>query len=238
MQTKFKIIETVYYYFAVSDEKVEKNDYVYQVNFEKTNIQVIQCVEDFQVKIANVKDGSYTKLKIIAHLPKNNAPELLYDVKIPSDENVNMQKVSRLPLLPEIVIEDNVEKLAEEFVKDNLKRSSQAAGVMIGFIEGYKAANKFYTEQDMIMAAKYGYEFRDTTSFPEHKFEDSCINNFKQKLQSLNQPRTATHFEAETITPYVDGFTEDKVRRFYGKPELKTELINGKETLVGNYLFE
>jgi len=37
---------------------------------------------------------------------------------------------------------------------------------------------------ELIAAAKYGYEFRDTTSFPEHKFEDSCINNFKQLLQS------------------------------------------------------
>lgn len=37
---------------------------------------------------------------------------------------------------------------------------------------------------ELIEAAKYGYEFRDTTSFPKHKFEDSCINNFKQLLQS------------------------------------------------------
>lgn len=41
-----------------------------------------------------------------------------------------------------------------------------------------------FSENDMIAAAKYGYEFRDSTSFPEHKFEDSCINNFKQYLKS------------------------------------------------------
>ena len=39
-----------------------------------------------------------------------------------------------------------------------------------------------YDENDMLQAAKYGYVFRDTTSFPEHKFEDSCINNTKQWL--------------------------------------------------------
>ncbi len=48
-------------------------------------------------------------------------------------------------------------------------------------------ADKKYTEEDMLNASKYGYEFRDTTSFPEHKFEDSCINNTKQWIYSLNK---------------------------------------------------
>lgn len=47
--------------------------------------------------------------------------------------------------------------------------------------------NQEYTFHDMLQAAKYGYEFRDTTSFPEHKFEDSCINNTKQWIHSLNK---------------------------------------------------
>jgi hypothetical protein len=37
-----------------------------------------------------------------------------------------------------------------------------------------------YSEQDLIAAAKYGYEYRDTTSFPELSFEDNCKNNVKQ----------------------------------------------------------
>lgn len=45
--------------------------------------------------------------------------------------------------------------------------------------------NREYSAYDMVRAAKYGYEFRDTTSFPEHKFEDSCINNTKQWIESL-----------------------------------------------------
>jgi hypothetical protein len=31
-----------------------------------------------------------------------------------------------------------------------------------------------------IECAKYGYDFHKTTAFPEHNFEDACINNFKQ----------------------------------------------------------
>jgi hypothetical protein len=54
------------------------------------------------------------------------------------------------------------------------------------WVKGYnKARETLYTKQQMIEASKYGYEFRDTTSFPEHKFEDSCVNNTKQWLQSL-----------------------------------------------------
>jgi len=88
MQTKFRIIETKDYILAVSDEEIKDGDYVYQINFEKTNPQVIQCVKTFQTKIANDKNGSYTKFRIIAYQPKDNAPEL------------------NLPLLPDMVVED------------------------------------------------------------------------------------------------------------------------------------
>ena len=81
--------------------------------------------------------------------------------------------------------EDDVEKLAKQEVgwwdendNDDVNR----------FVQGYnKTKETLYTEEQMIQASKYGYEFRDTTSFPEHKFEDSCINNTKQWLQSLKQ---------------------------------------------------
>jgi hypothetical protein len=44
-------------------------------------------------------------------------------------------------------------------------------------------SNKF-SEEEMIKASKYGYEYHQTTSFPEKDFESNCINNFKQWLQS------------------------------------------------------
>ena len=43
---------------------------------------------------------------------------------------------------------------------------------------------KLYTEKDMIESAKYGYEYRATTSFPDKNFEDNCKNNFLQHLFS------------------------------------------------------
>jgi hypothetical protein len=51
--------------YITSDEEIKEGDWVIQVNFEKTNIQLIQCITKFQTKIANDKDGSFTKNKII-----------------------------------------------------------------------------------------------------------------------------------------------------------------------------
>lgn len=56
------------------------------------------------------------------------------------------------------------------------------------FKEGFKKAiellhDKKFTEEDMIEASKYGYDFRSTTSFPEQEFEDSCIRNTQQWLR-------------------------------------------------------
>ena len=51
--------------YITSDEKAKEGDYVIQINFEKTNTQLIHCITEFQVKLANDKDGSFTKKKII-----------------------------------------------------------------------------------------------------------------------------------------------------------------------------
>lgn len=50
-----------------------------------------------------------------------------------------------------------------------------------------------------ILKLLYGYEFRDTTSFPEHKFEDSCINNFKQFLSSFQNNTWEVEIEMEEL---------------------------------------
>jgi len=37
-------------------------------------------------------------------------------------------------------------------------------------------------DQMLIGFAKYGYDYRDTTQFPEKDFDSNCLNNFLQKL--------------------------------------------------------
>lgn len=39
-----------------------------------------------------------------------------------------------------------------------------------------------YTLEELIRAAKYAYDYRGTTQFPEKTFEDNCENNLKQML--------------------------------------------------------
>lgn len=51
--------------YITNDEEIKKGDWVIQINFEKTNTQLVHCLADFQVRIANNKDGSFTKDKII-----------------------------------------------------------------------------------------------------------------------------------------------------------------------------
>ena len=44
---------------------------------------------------------------------------------------------------------------------------------------------KRYSEDDMINAAKYGYEYRNDTSFPDKDFDSNCKNNAKQWLTTV-----------------------------------------------------
>ena len=43
---------------------------------------------------------------------------------------------------------------------------------------------RFLNASDGSVTAKYGYEYRATTSFPDKNFDDNCKNNFLQHLFS------------------------------------------------------
>jgi len=230
MQTKkFKIVETVDYYFAVSDEEIEYNNY-FHLDMSNTGHpdEIHKMGNDKWSKTGGInfsQPSSWTALckKIVAYLPKNNAPELLYDVKIPSDENVNMQKVSRLPLLPEM--HTVIGQPLESYIKERHNQDK-----VLGFIDGWEASNKQYSEQDLRKAIQFAYN----KGLLEIDISiDEIIN------QCLNQPKTPNHFEAEFKGPKM--IYSEKYETMIHNPncyKLKTELINGKETLVGNYLFE
>jgi hypothetical protein len=221
MQTKFEIIETDSYILAVSDEEIKDENWVI-TDLLSIYPSLIVKVKEEEGILWTMNDDKLDVLpdrdrKIIAYQPKGNAPEL---------EGIL-----------EILVEDDVEKLAKEFVKTNLKRSSQAAGVMIGFIEGYKAATKAYSEEDLvkiiIKSVQFGLGLTEPQNEGQAKRNDKKLNNFIDKtIQSLNQPKTPKWFVAEYKTEY----TEDGLD--YQSDELKTTTINGKEYLVGTYLYE
>jgi hypothetical protein len=128
METKFKLIETEDYILAVSDEDASNSCIYFTGNptgIFKTGIKYKNEAGDYfyQDAITGMSDTYLAKIskKIIGCLPKGNAPGLLHIVKLPSDENVNVQKISRLPLLPEIIVENDIEKLAEIYAEENAK---------------------------------------------------------------------------------------------------------------------
>jgi hypothetical protein len=77
-------------------------------------------------------------------------------------------------------------------------------------IEGFHLANnltdKKWSDEDMLKASKYGYEFRDTTSFPEQPFEQACINNTKQYLQYLSEEKSEWDVEIATVECEMDEY--------------------------------
>ncbi len=87
----------------------------------------------------------------------------------------------------------DIEKLARDFsqYKDEYEGSLYTKGLYEGYKKGFKdsvnlkvldlkAEDKIFTAADMLEAAEYGYNFRATTSFPQHTFAQECINNTKQ----------------------------------------------------------
>jgi archaellin len=92
--------------YITSDEEIKFNEYVIQVNFEKTNTQVIRCTTEFQVKIANDEDGSFTKKKIILTTDQDLIKDgvqaiddefLEWYIKNPSCENVKVELIEEIP---------------------------------------------------------------------------------------------------------------------------------------------
>jgi hypothetical protein len=81
MKNVYKIGPSTY---ITNNEEIKNGDYLVQINFEKTNTQLIKCEKEFQTKIANDKYGSYTKNKIIM----TDDPKLISEGIQPIDEDL------------------------------------------------------------------------------------------------------------------------------------------------------
>ena len=213
---KLKIIETEDYTLAVEvafeykiNTLIVANDGSAIAKIVKIKIQHMLAID---VKTNNELAIAYHQVddwsKITAYKSKGNTLEL------------------DLPLLPEIVVEDDVEKLAESCAKEaeGIDIPYQN-GLFYGFIKGHKAATKVYSEDDLKKAYRAGFEQRGN---PKPK----ACENF---IQFIKQPKPKW-FVAEKEKPsdsfrsWLKTFTE-------GNTMLKTTTINGKTYLVGTYLY-
>jgi hypothetical protein len=208
MQTKFKIVETEEYLLAISDEEIKEGEYC---------LADIYASDFYGVVLYNGAFAKHYFRKIIAYQPKNNAPEL------------------DLPLLPEIVVEDDAEKLAENY--KNKKGSIPTTELedeifKLGFKDGYKAATKVYTEEDLRNAINMGIDLW-MNSMTDNSAE-LTESDYQQIIQSLKQSKTTPKW-------FVAEIEEQRTATYGGVivRELKTTTNSeGKQVLVGTYLFE
>jgi len=165
--------------------------------------------------------SNYKPNKVIACQPKGDAPEL------------------DLPLLPEITVEDDVEKLAESYLNKNYE-CYWGDKELKTFIEGYEAATKVYSEEDMRKAIELSRVTYQDKSFGKTMFK------YKpgEVIQLTKESKTPKWFVAEmeqvilkdpnSCEHYIEvGCIEDICTCYTFR--LKTTTINNKTYLVGNY---
>jgi hypothetical protein len=191
--SKLQIIETSDYVLAVSDEEIKEGDWFYNPFINQIQIH---CNSD-------------RCRKIIAYLPKGNAPEL------------------DLPLLPEMV-EDDVEKLAKGYF-DAYSEGEHKEGLLMGFYHGHKAATKVYSEDNLREAIKMA-RVKDTNPKSTNaflSFEDDIIQSLKQQSKWF-----VAETKYDTLMDNNSWWEGNLIVK------LKTTTINGKTYLVGTYKFQ
>jgi hypothetical protein len=218
---KLELVHTDNYMLLVSDEEIKEGE-IY--NYGKSLFLVEKILHksgpfrhlspkmEIQGKfLPDMKIGKFDSMtplkKIIAYQPKGNAPEL------------------DLPLFPEIVVEDEVEKLFIEksnipYFPSDLKETCNW-----WFKEGYKSATKVYSEEDLRTFCK----FYVTNQI------NSIWDAMELYIQSLKQP-TPKWFVAETKYDSLmdeNSWWEDNLI-----VKLKTTTIDSKIYLVGTYEYE
>lgn len=149
--------------------------------------------------------------KIIAHLPLNNSPIL---------EGVS--------LLPPLDVEDDVEKMAKNATKIYVNEREKQT-VYLEFINGYNKAREKYkfTEEDMEIMFHCGrtYQGREGDT------------SFEEKLKTISQPKTPTHFDFEMRDYGHYEIGVDDFIKFGEKPKTTTN-PQGQTQVVGRYIYE
>jgi len=205
MKNRFEIIETPDYILAVSDEEIKEGDIcLKEMPYYGKHIMIAKGIGD-------IKSTTAFWRKIIAYRPKNNAVEL------------------DLPLLPEIVVKDDVEKLAKEEFKGFEDHYDKWRFGINGFIKGYNAATKVYGEDDLYVAFNVG------RTYEKSNHEGVGQSELIEYIQSLRQPKTPKWFVAEMETAWIP-YGDDGWKTI--DTGLKTRTINGKNYVVGTYEYE
>ena len=241
MKNRFEIIETTDYVLAVSDEEIKEGDWFYITGGHPIGNGIRVChyiydngnYEQLMIDKKEDKGWGFCKRnevkKIIAYQPKNNAPEL------------------DIPLLPEIVVEDDVRKLAQNYKDSQFediaigKTKTQAITASLhaeeGFYVGYKSAAKVYSEEDLRKAIQYGRQsYKDIISCVPDPTKEKISIIDDRFIKSLKQPKWfVAETEYDCCNRYQNCIGCDATAEMINL-RLKTTTINNKTYLVGTYL--
>ena len=193
--------------FITSDEEIKEGDLVTDgklmgyYSFDEDGCPIIKSSKDDRVygfglaphskKIILTTDGDLIKDGVQA--PDDEFLE--WFVKNPSCEKVKTYYIPNEHRY-EIIIpkEEPKQETLEEFIERETKgliepnlRAAAKAFLNYGAKWQQDQDKKKYSEEDMIEAAKYGYNFHKTTSFPNQEFEASCIRNTQQWLTTYKK---------------------------------------------------
>jgi hypothetical protein len=217
------IIKTDNYLLVVDDSEIKEGNYFFFKEGIVTKVYKSDSVEQ-KVSIENFEHDrvfNYKKCKkIIAHLPLNNSPAL--------------QGVDLLPPL-----EDEVEKLAEEF-KSSYKKVGVTDYEISSFIVGYnKAKEKYkYTEEQLKTAIHKAIIFsEENRKITSGEYAVKFYKFYGELIQSPQQPKMPVAFECEMVT-MNKGYTEESDYP-YQQCDIPKTTINslGFTQWVGRYIY-
>ena len=169
-----ELIETPDYILAVSDEEIKVGDWI----FCKEDSEIYKCYGRMCGLILTQENSPlgvnpYFCVKITAYQPKGNALEL------------------DLPLLPEMVVEDDVERLAKEYSENKSSSDVFKEQHKVDFIAGYKSATKVYSEDDMKEAFNAGTHWKEKwKTVTDDNINIPDVNKFIQSLKQAKNKLT------------------------------------------------
>lgn len=109
-----------------------------------------------------------------------------------SEQEIGKPFVNTMPMIKEEPKQESLEEVAHKILVDyGIKSMGQSLGVlevkklMVDIAKWQQ--KRSYSEEEIIEASKYGYNFHKTTQFPQQEFEDSCIRNTHQWLEQFKK---------------------------------------------------
>jgi hypothetical protein len=193
--------EDIYCYpqniYITSDEEIKEGEWVIQINFEKTNTQIIKCQTESQTIIANSKNGSFTKNKIILTTDQDLIKDgvqaidddfLEWFVKNPSCEWVEVEHNYIDWIIDNYKIIIPQEEPKQETLEEAAERTYQKGlqdDIDLSFYDGVRLgakwqAERMYSEEEVEQIFNIGQMIKNYGDYKPYTFKEA-LEQFKKK---------------------------------------------------------